>query len=78
LITPNKQKLVVLVDEKYWQKLKVGQSFTYSVDGKEKKMVSKVSKIYPSIDPKRRAITIEMPTKGLKVGLFGHGKLKVD
>jgi len=78
LITPNKQKLVVLVDEKYWQKLKIGQSFTYSVDGKEKKMVSKVSKIYPSIDPKRRAITIELPTKGLKIGLFGHGKLKVD
>ena len=78
LITPDKQKLVVLIDEKYWQKLKVGQSFFYSVDGKKYKMESKVSKIYPSIDPKRRAITIEMPTKGLKVGLFGQGKLKVD
>jgi RND family efflux transporter MFP subunit len=78
LITPDKQKLVVLIDEKYWQKLKVGQSFFYSVDGKKYKMESKISKIYPSIDPKRRAITIEMPTKGLKVGLFGQGKLKVD
>jgi RND family efflux transporter MFP subunit len=78
LITPQKQKLVVLIDEKYWQKIKVGQSFFYRVDGREKKMESKISKIYPSIDPKRRAITIEMPTKGLKVGLFGHGTLKVD
>ena len=78
LITPDKQKLVVLIDEKYWQKLKVGQSFFYSVDGKTNKMESKISKIYPSIDPKRRAITIELPTKGLKVGLFGQGKLKVD
>ena len=77
LITPNKQKLVLKIDEKYWKKLKVGQTFVYSVDGKEH-LTSKVSKIYPSIDSKRRAITVEMPTKGLKVGLFGHGKLKVD
>ena len=78
LITPHKQKLVVLVDEKYWQKLKVGQVFTYQVEGREKALETKISKIYPSIDSKRRAITLEMPTKGLKIGLFGHGKLKVD
>jgi len=78
LITPNKQKLVVLIDEKYWQKVKVGQTFTFGVSGTDKKLTSKISKIYPSVDPKRRAITLEMPTKGLKVGLFGHGTLKVD
>ena len=78
LITPHKQKLVVLVDEKYWQKLKVGQVFSYQVEGRDKVLETKISKIYPSIDSKRRAITLEMPTKGLKIGLFGHGKLKVD
>ena len=78
LITPKKQKLVVLVDEKYWQKVKVGQHFSYKVEGREKMFETKISKIYPAIDPKRRAITLEMPVKGLKVGLFGHGKLKVD
>ena len=78
LITPQKQKLVVRIDEKYWQKVKVGQTFTFGVSGTDKKLVSKISKIYPSVDPKRRAITLEMPTKGLKVGLFGHGTLKVD
>jgi len=78
LITPEQQKLVVLIDEKYWEKVKLGQRFVYSVDGREEKMESRISKIYPSIDPKRRAITIEMPTKGLKVGLFGQGRLKVD
>jgi len=78
LMTPQKQKLIVLIDEKYWQKVKVGQTFTYSVDGRQKKLTTKVSKIYPSIDPKRRAITLEMPVKGLKVGLFGQGSLKVD
>ena len=78
LITPNKQKLIVLVDEKYWTKVKKGQVFSFSVSGTEKRFETKVSKIYPSIDPKRRAITLEMPAKGLKVGLFGHGTLKVD
>lgn len=78
LITPQKQKLVVLIDEKYWKRVKVGQTFRYSVDGSDKKLETKIAKIYPSIDPKKRAITLEMPTKGLKVGLFGHGTLKVD
>ena len=78
LVTLQKQKLIVLIDEKYWRQVKVGQTFTYSMDGSQKKFTTKVSKIYPSIDPKRRAMTLEMPVKGLKVGLFGHGTLKVD
>ena len=78
LMTPQKQKLIVLIDEKYWTQIKVGQIFTYSIDGSQKKFTTKVSKIYPSIDPKRRAITLEMPVKGLKIGLFGQGSLKVD
>lgn len=78
LITPNKQKLVVQIDEKYWQSVKRGQLFSFSVSGTDKKLTSKIEKIYPSIDPARRAITLEMPTEGLKVGLFGHGTLKVD
>ena len=67
-----------MIDEKYWKRVKVGQTFRYSVDGSDKKFETKIAKIYPAIDPKKRAITLEMPTKGLKVGLFGHGKLKVD
>jgi len=78
LITPQKQKMLVLVDEKYWKQLKVGQTFRYHVGGDKTEYTTKISKIYPSIDPKRRAITVEMPTKGLKVGLFGRGVLKVD
>lgn len=78
LITPQKLKLVVQVDEKYWKKLKVGQTFSYSVDGSSAKLESKIAKIYPAIDPKKRSITVELPAKGLKVGMFGHGTLKVD
>jgi len=78
LITPQKQKLVVLIDEKHWTKVKVGQTFTFGVSGTDEKFETKIAKIYPSINPKKRAITLEMPAKGLKVGLFGHGTLKVD
>ncbi len=78
LITPNSQVLAVMIDEKYWQKVKVGQTFTYSVDGSDKKLTGKVSKVYPAVDATKRAMVVEIPAKGLKVGLFGHGTLKVD
>ena len=78
LITPNTQILAVMIDEKYWQKVKVGNTFTYSVGGSTKKYEGKVSKIYPAVNAKKRAMVLEIPAKGLKVGLFGHGTLKVD
>jgi RND family efflux transporter MFP subunit len=78
LITPQKQKLIVSVDEKYWQKLKVGQTFSYVVSGSDQQHTGKISKIYPSIDDKLRSVTVEVPATALKVGLFGHGTIKVD
>jgi multidrug resistance efflux pump len=78
LITTDIQVLAVMIDEKYWQKVKVGQLFTYSVGGSATKYEGKVSKIYPAIHSKKRAMVLEVRAKGLKVGLFGHGTLKVD
>ena len=78
LISQKKQKLIITIDEKYWDKVKVGQSFSFGVDGSDAKYSSKISKIYPSVDAKKRALTLEVKTSGLKVGLFGHGYLKVD
>ena len=78
LITTDQQVLGVMIDEKYWQKVKVGQLFTYSVGGSATKHEGRVSKIYPAIHSKKRAMVFEVRTKGLKVGLFGHGTLKVD
>jgi RND family efflux transporter MFP subunit len=78
LITPQKQKLVATVDEKYWRKLKVGQTFSYVVGGSDQQYTGKISKIYPSIDDKLRSVTVEVPAAALKVGLFGHGMIKAD
>ena len=78
LIDEKKQILKVMIDEKHWKRVKNGQSFSYSLDGSDEKYIGKVAKIYPAIDTKKRAITLEVLAKGLKVGLFGHGYLKVD
>lgn len=78
LINKDTQILGISVDEKYWKKVKLGQTFTYTIDGSKKEFSGKISKIYPAVDSKRRALFLEVKTRGLKVGLFGHGYLKVN
>lgn len=78
LITDKKQILKLRVDEKHWLRVQKGQTFTYKLDGSKTALHGKVSKIYPAIDAQKRAITLEVPAKNLKVGLFGHGYLEVE
>ncbi|QFR49580.1 efflux RND transporter periplasmic adaptor subunit [Sulfurimonas lithotrophica] len=78
LITPKKQLLKISVDEKYLNKIKIGQTFKYTLDNSDAKKEAKISKIYPSINPQKRSITLEATASDLKVGMFGHGYLKVD
>ncbi len=78
LITPNEQILKIDVDEKYLNRISIGQIFSYNVDNSKNKINAKVSKIYPAINPNKRSITLEVPATNLKVGMFGHGYLKVN
>ena len=71
-------KLVLKFDEKYWQKLKVGQLFTYKVDGSDKIYEGKISKIYPTILTETREMQAEVKTKDLMPGLFGNGTIKAE
>ena len=71
-------KLVLKFDEKYWQKIKVGQNFTYKVDGSDKNYEGKITKIYPIILSETREMQAEVKTKDLMPGLFGNGTIKVD
>lgn len=71
-------KLVLKFDEKYWQKLKVGQLFTYKVDGSDKIYEGKISKIYPTILNETREMQAEVKTKDLMPGLFGNGIIKAE
>jgi len=71
-------KLVLRFDEKYWQKIKVGQSFTYKVDGSDKNYEGKITKIYPTILSATREMQAEVKAKDIMPGLFGNGTIKVE
>lgn len=71
-------KLILKFDEKYWQKLKIGQLFTYKVDGSDKIYEGKITKIYPTILNETREMQAEVKTKDLMPGLFGNGTIKAE
>ena len=71
-------KLVLKFDEKYWQQVKVGQKFTYKVDGSDKVYEGKITKIYPTILAATREMQAEVKTTGLLPGLFGNGTIKAE
>jgi len=74
--SPHARKLLVKFDQKYWNIVKVGDTFKYKVDGSNKEFVGKISKIYPNIDTKTNQITAEVEAKDLKPGLYGTGYIK--
>ena len=71
-------KLVLKFDEKYWTKVKVGQKFTYKVDGSDKKYEGVISKIYPTILQSTREMQAEVKATDLMPGLFGNGMISVE
>ena len=71
-------KLVLKFDEKYWQKVKVGQIFTYKVDGSDKNYEGKITKIYPTILSETRQIQAGVKVNDLLPGLFGNGMIKAE
>ena len=71
-------KLVLKFDEKYWQNVKVGQTFTYKVDGSDKNYEGKITKIYPTILSETRQIQAEVKVNDLLPGLFGNGMIKAE
>lgn len=71
------RKLVLKFDQKYHQKVKVGDSFKYKVDGDEKTYTGTIHKIYPTIDTKSRKMLAEVKAKSFPVGLFGDGYITV-
>jgi len=72
----HKRKLLVKFDQKYWNIVKVGDTFKYKVDGSSKEFIGKISKIYPNIDTQTNQITAEVEANDLKPGLYGTGYIK--
>ncbi len=71
-------KLILEFDERYWNVVKAGQTFTYSIDGSKESFSALIHKVYPSANSKNRKIKAEVMTKNIKPGLFGQGLIKVD
>ncbi len=71
-------KLVLKFDEKYWQKVKIGQTFTYKVDGSDNNYEAKITKIYPTILNETRQMQAEVKVNDLLPGLFGTGMIKAE
>lgn len=68
-------KLLLSFDEKYKDKVKIGDEFSYKIDQNNTKFKGKISLIYPSIEVKTRKIYAEVESENLTPGLFGEGKI---
>lgn len=71
----NKRKLVLEFDQKYWADVKVGDKFSYKVDGSDEAYEGVITKIYPAIDTQKRKVKAEVKAKDFIVGLFGDGTI---
>ncbi|TQR60270.1 efflux RND transporter periplasmic adaptor subunit [Campylobacter troglodytis] len=69
-------KLLISFDEKFKDKVKVGQIYRYKINGEQKE--AKIALVYPSIDIKTRKIFAEIYTTNLTPGLFGEGVIIAD
>lgn len=72
----DKQKLVLNFDQKYIDKVKVGDVFRYKIDGQNSFKEAKITKIYPTVDVKSRMAKAEVLVEGEVTGLFGEGYIK--
>lgn len=71
------RKLILEFDQKYWHKVKVGQTFRYKIDGDSKEYNASISKVYPVANQDNRKLKAEVQAKGFISGLFGDGYIQV-
>lgn len=67
------RKLILKFDQKYHNKVKIGDSFKYKVDGDDTIYTGTIYKIYPTIDSTSRKMLAEVKAESFPVGLFGDG-----
>ena len=69
-------KIVLEFDFKYISKVKVGDTFEFSVDGIESKQVAVINKIYPTASESNRKVKAEALVQNIIPGTFGDGYIK--
>lgn len=70
------RKLIVAFDQAYHNKVKVGDIFTYKIDGDTTIHKGEITKIYPYADTQSRKIKAEVKANDIMVGLFGDGTIE--
>lgn len=69
-------KLVIKYDARYYDSVKVGQSYIFQIGGKGgAKYKATIRKIYPTIDEKTQMMIAEAYIKNMPLGLFGAGMI---
>ena len=69
----HKRKLILQFDQKYHDIVKVGDIYSYKLDGNDNQYKGKITKVYPYSDTNTRKIKAEVLVDDIVVGLFGDG-----
>ena len=69
----HKRKLILQFDQKYHNVVKVGDSYSYKLDGDTNDYSGTISKVYPYANTQTRKIKAEVLVDDIVVGLFGDG-----
>ena len=68
--------MILEFDQKYNGVVKVGDVYSYQIDGSSTQYTGTITKVYPYADNTTRKIKAEVETKDILVGLFGDGYIK--
>ncbi|MCR4942169.1 MAG: efflux RND transporter periplasmic adaptor subunit [Campylobacter sp.] len=75
IISTPKVKILIQIDEKYANKVKIGDEYKFNVGDMQK--TAKISLIYPTINIQTRKFKAEAISEGVKVGSFGEGYIEI-
>lgn len=75
-LVSDQSRLLIHFDSKYAGSVKAGDTFCLSIDGKSTGKCTRITKIYPTVDPKTRQMTAEADGMGLRPGTFGDGQIR--
>ncbi len=78
VLNSNEAKILIAIDEKYANLVKVGDTFKIKLDATSEEKEVKIALIYPEIKRETRKFYAQAYDSGLKPGMFGQGKVLVS
>lgn len=75
-LVSDQSRLLIHFDSKYAGSVKAGDTFCLNIDGRSTGKCTRITKIYPTVDPKTRQMTAEADGMGLRSGTFGDGQIR--